>query len=246
LLKEVRKKRAYEDIVLQIKVLIEKGKLKHGDQLPNEKELSETFKVSRLTVREAILSLETINLVERKQGDGTYVVATSEEAIIKPLATALFHDRDSIIDIFALRKILEPEIARLAAINASQRKIAQLEDIIARQEKEISEGRIPVKLDSIFHYILATMSKNKVLGRLLIALVGFLRKTRETYLQTEERKQKSLAGHKNILAAIKEGNGIAARQAMMQHIEEVENILFKKKEAGAEKDRFSLKRVYTQ
>jgi DNA-binding FadR family transcriptional regulator len=85
-----------------------------------------------------------------------------------------------------------------------------------------------------------------VLGRLLIALVGFLRKTRETYLQTEERKQKSLTGHQNILAAIKEGNGAAARQAMMQHIEEVENILFKKKEAGEEKDRSSSKRVYTQ
>jgi Transcriptional regulators len=46
LLKEVRKKRAYEDIVLQIKGLIEKGRLKQGDQLPNEKDLSETFKVS--------------------------------------------------------------------------------------------------------------------------------------------------------------------------------------------------------
>jgi len=246
LLKEVRKKRAYEDIVLQIKALIETGKLKHGDQLPNENELSETFKVSRLTVREAILSLETVNLVERRQGNGTYVIATSEEAIIKPLATALYHEKDSIIDIFALRKILEPEIARLAAMNASQIKIAQLEEIIANQGKEISEGRMPVELDSRFHYTLATMSKNKVLGRLLVALMGILRKTRETYLQTEERKQKSLEGHQNILAAIKEGNGTAARQAMMQHIEEVENTLFKKKGGGEERARSSLKRVYTQ
>jgi DNA-binding FadR family transcriptional regulator len=67
--------------------------------------------------------------------------------------------------------------------------------------------------------------------------MGFLRKTRETYLQTEERKLKSLTGHQNILAAIKEGNGAAARQAMMQHIEEVENTLFKKKGGGEEKER---------
>ena len=245
MLKEVRKKRAYEDIVLQIKILIEKGKLKHGDQLPNENELSETFKVSRLTVREAILSLEIINLVERRQGNGTYVIASSEEAIIKPLATVLFHDRDSIIDIFALRKIIEPEIAKLAAINASQRKIAQLEEIIAKQEKEISEGRIPVKLDSSFHSTLATMSKNKVLGRLLIALMGFLRKTREAYLQTEERKQKSLTGHQDILEAIKEGNGPAARQAMMQHIEELENTLFKKREVEERRSRPTLNRSNT-
>ncbi len=235
MLKEVRKKRAYEDIVSQIRILIEKGRLKRGDQLPNEKELSENFKVSRLTVREAVLLLESMNLVERRQGDGTYVIASSEETIIKPLAEALFHERDRIIDIFALRKILEPEIARLAAINASPRKIAQLEDIIANQEKEIAAGRFPVKLDSTFHYALATMSKNKVLSRLLIALVRFLRKTREQYLQTEERKHKSLDGHKEILEAIKNHSGSSAEQAMRKHLEEVESILFKKKDGYAGK-----------
>ena len=100
MLKEVRKKRAYEDIVAQIQDLITKGRLKRDDQLPNEKELSETFKVSRSTVREAILSLETMRLVERRQGDGTYVIATSEEVLVQPLATALFGEKDDLIDIF--------------------------------------------------------------------------------------------------------------------------------------------------
>ena len=77
MLKAVIKKRAYEDIVGQIRHLIQKGKLKRGDQLPTERELSESFKVSRATVREAILSLETTNLVDRRQGNGTYVIASS-------------------------------------------------------------------------------------------------------------------------------------------------------------------------
>ena len=72
MLKAVIKKRAYEGIVEQIRNLIQKGRLKRGDQLPNERELSETFKVSRATVREAILSLETMKLVDRRQGNGTY------------------------------------------------------------------------------------------------------------------------------------------------------------------------------
>ena len=84
MLKAVIKKRAYEDIVKQIRNLIEKGKLKRGDQLPTERELSETFKVSRATVREAILSLETMKLVDRRQGNGTYVIASSEEALVQP------------------------------------------------------------------------------------------------------------------------------------------------------------------
>jgi GntR family transcriptional regulator, transcriptional repressor for pyruvate dehydrogenase complex len=228
MLKQVRKKRAYEDIVTQIRTLIEKGKLKQGDLLPNEKELSETFKVSRSTVREAILSLETLNLVERRQGDGTYVMATSEEAIVKPLAASIFHEKDDILDIFTLRKILEPEIAQLAANHATQKAVNELAAIVAKQEQSLAGGRDAVKTDSNFHYALAKMSKNKVLERLLVALVRLLRKTREDYLQTDERKHKSLAGHWDVLNAIKAGNGTAARQAMRRHLEEVENTLFKK------------------
>jgi GntR family transcriptional repressor for pyruvate dehydrogenase complex len=106
MLKAVRKKRAYEDIVKQIRNLIERGRLKRGDQLPTERELSETFKVSRATVREAIFSLETMKLVDRRQGDGTYVIASTEEALVQPLAASLFHERDDVIDIFSSNRKL--------------------------------------------------------------------------------------------------------------------------------------------
>ncbi len=80
MLKPVRKKRAYEDIVEQIRSLIQKNRIKRGDQISNERELALTFKVSRTTVREALLSLEAMNLLLRRQGDGTYVIASSEES----------------------------------------------------------------------------------------------------------------------------------------------------------------------
>lgn len=235
MLKAVRKKRAYEDIVKQVRSLIEKGKLKRGDQLPTERELSETFKVSRATVREAIFSLETMKLVDRRQGDGTYVIASSEEALVQPLAVALIHEKGDIIDIFFLRKIIEPEIAQLASENRTAEDIAELEEILKEQEKEVSNGKNPVDTDSEFHHYLARMAKNRVLERLLLALVDLLAQTRERYLQTEERKQKSLHGHQGILAAIKNGNGPAARQAMRRHLEDVEGILFKKKKGGVKK-----------
>ncbi len=142
MLKEVRKKRAYEDIVTQIHDLIKKGRLKQHDQLPNEKELSETFKVSRSTVREAILSLETMRLVERRQGDGTYVIATSEEALVQPLASTLYGEKDDLIDIFFLRKIIEPEVAHIAAENATAEEIEELEKIL-REQEERSDPRRP-------------------------------------------------------------------------------------------------------
>ncbi|MCL4491790.1 MAG: GntR family transcriptional regulator, partial [Nitrospirae bacterium] len=107
MLKAVEKKRAYEDVVKQIRALIEKGKLKRGDQLPTERELADTFKVSRTTVREAIRTLESMRLVQSRQGDGTYVLASSEESLIQPLAAALFHEKDDIQDIFSIRNIVE-------------------------------------------------------------------------------------------------------------------------------------------
>ena len=233
MLKAVRKKRAYEDIVKQIRHLVERGRLKRGDQLPTERELSETFKVSRATVREAIFALETMKLVDRRQGDGTYVIASSEEALVQPLAATLFHEKDDLIDIFFLRRILEPEVAQLASENATPEEINELEEILTEQEKEVGEGKVPIEADSGFHHQLARMARNRVLERLLLALLDLLSKTRESYLQTEERKQKSLQGHREILAAIKSGSSSGARQAMRRHLESVEAILLKKKKGGA-------------
>ncbi len=240
MLKAVIKKRAYEDIVQQIRGLIEKGKLKRNDQLPSERELSETFKVSRASVREAIVALEAMMLVDRRQGNGTYVIASSEEALVQPLAAALFHEKDDLIDIFYLRKVLEPGIAQLAAENAKLEEIAELEEILKDQEEEVAAGRDPFRNDTLFHHLLAHMARNRVLERLFLALIDLLGETRTKSTQTEQRKQKSLHGHRNILAAIKSGDGVEARKAMRWHLEEVESTLFLKKKGGGKKQSFRL------
>ncbi len=232
MLKAIRKKRAYEDIVTQIRSLIEKGRFRRGDQLPTERELSETLKVSRATVREAIFSLEAMKLVDRRQGNGTYVIASSEQALVQPLAASLFQEKDGLLDVFSLRKIIEPEVAELASHNASPGEIRELGKIMERQEKQIKRGEAPVQTDTQFHHQLAHMTKNKFLERLTLALFNYMSKTRETYLQSEERKHKSLRGHQGILNAIKTGDGPAARQAMRKHLEEVESVLFPKKRGG--------------
>lgn len=235
MLKAIEKKRAYEDIVKQIRTLIERGKLKRGDQLPVERELSETFKVSRATVREAIFNLEVMRLVQRRQGDGTYVIASSEETLVQPLAAALFHERDDIIDIFSIRKMIEPEVAQLASANATPEEIAELEELLKEQEEEIAGGKPPIQTDTDFHHLLARMSRNRVLERLLLALVDLLRRTRENYLQTSERMGRSLRGHREILKAIKKGQGRVARQAMRRHLEDVEHAVFNKRKGGGKK-----------
>ena len=138
-LRAVEKKRAYEDIVQQVINLIENGNLKRGDHLPSERDLTETLKVSRTTVREAIRILESMKLLQCRQGNGTYVIASSEEALIQPLAAALFNAKDDIRDIFYIRKIIEPHVAHLAAENATPKEIEEMEKIL--QEQEVCIGR---------------------------------------------------------------------------------------------------------
>lgn len=228
-LKVVEKKRAYEDIVQQIISLIEEGKLKRGDQLPSERELTEIFKVSRTTVREAIRTLESMKLLQCRQGTGTYVLASSEEALIQPLATALFKAKDDIRDIFYIRKIIEPHVAELAAENAAAEEIEEMEEILRKQEICIKQGENIIETDSAFHNLMASATKNRVMERLIIALVDLLKQSRERFLMDDEhdkRSKRSLEGHRRVLSAIKKGDGDGARKAMLKHLEDIEEIVF--------------------
>ena len=234
-LRAVEKKRAYEDIVQQVLGLIENGKLKRGDQLPSERELTEAFKVSRTTVREAIRTLESMKLLQCRQGNGTYVLASSEEALIQPLAAALFNANDNIRDIFYIRKIVEPHVASLAAENATPQEIEGMENILSEQETCIGRGESVLDTNTLFHNRLAGAAKNRVMERLLLALIDLLHQAREDYLSESERNaraKRSLEGHKKILNAVKNGNGDVALTLMLQHLEDIEGIIFPQQEGG--------------
>lgn len=230
-LRAVEKKRAYEDIVQQVLSLIEDGKLKRGDQLPSERELTETFKVSRATVREAIRTLESMKLLQCRQGTGNYILASSEEALIQPLAAALFNKKDDIRDIFFIRKIVEPHVAHLAAENAMPQEIEELETILQKQKECIERGENIIETDSAFHNLMARATTNRVMERLIVALIDLLKQSREDYLmenENDERAKRSLEGHRQILSAIKRGDSAAAQKSMLRHIEEIEGITFHK------------------
>jgi len=230
-LKVVEKKRAYEDIVQQVLVLIEEGKLKRGDQLPSERELTEAFKVSRTTVREAIRTLESMKLLQCRQGNGTFVLASSEEAMIQPLAAALFNKKDDIRDIFYIRKIIEPHVAELAAENATPQEIEEMERILRKQEECIGRGENIIETDSAFHNLMVKATKNRVMERLIVVLIDLLKKSREKYLtedENDERATRSLEGHHRVLSAVKNGDGDTARKSMLQHLEDIEGIIFNK------------------
>ena len=223
----VRRNKVYEDVARQIERLILK-KLSPGDKLPSERELAELLSVSRSSIRDAIRSLELAGMVEPRQGAGTIVREITANAVANPLSNALKRKEEIMGELLDFRKILEPPLAARAATHASADEIAEMEDILERQQVKAKAGASTIQEDSEFHYAVAMASGNSVVLKVLDILMDLLRDTRERSLQAEGRPQKSLAGHLRILSAIKRHDAEAAKAAMRRHIEDVEEIVMGK------------------
>ncbi len=224
-LQEIKKTRVSEDIIAQLKGLIAEGKLRSGDRLPSERELSEQFKVSRASVREAVRALESMGLLEAHQGQGTYVT-TSVEALVQPLAHAIAREETAILEVFEVRRLLEPQLAALAAARATASDLEELAETLEQQARQVAQGETGAEMDTAFHSVLARAAKNTLLLRLNGTLVDCLRDSRRRSLETPERPRRSLAGHQAILRALRARDAEAAQRAMLNHLEEIEhNIL---------------------
>ena len=224
--KPIKKTRVYEEIVAKIKDMLEKGRLKSGDQLPGERELSEVFQVSRSSVREALRTLETQGFLESRQGDGTYIASKPVESLVSPLASAIFSEKDSQMELFEMRRLIEPQLAYLAAERATQEEIAMMEQALVLQEEAIARGETGTDVDKSFHYIMAKATKNKVLLRLTDSMRDLLAESRDKYLQVEGRPGKSISRHRQVLDAIKARDGELAAQVMLEHVVDIEECLF--------------------
>jgi len=222
----VRRDKVYEGVAEQIERLILK-KLQPGDKLPSERELAGRLRVSRSSIRDAIRSLELMGMVEPRQGAGTIVREISSDSFVNPLANALKRKGELIAELLDFRMMLEPPLAARAATRASADEISEMEEILERQEEKLRRGESTIVEDSEFHYAVALASGNSVVRKVLNTLMHLLRDSRERSLQVEGRPQKSLAGHRRILAAINRHDAEAASVAMRRHIEDVEKIVLR-------------------
>jgi GntR family transcriptional repressor for pyruvate dehydrogenase complex len=223
----VRRNRVYEEVAKQIERLILK-KLQPGDKLPSERELAEMLRVSRGSIRDAIRGLELLGLVEPRQGTGTIVREISADSVVNPFANALKRRKELVSELLDFRKMLEPPLAARAATHASPEEVAEMEEILRRQEEKQRQGDAAVAEDTEFHYSVALASDNSVVLKVIDILMDLLRDTRARSLQVEGRPQKSLSGHRRVLAAIKRHDGEAAKAAMRRHLEDVEEIVLNK------------------
>lgn len=230
MLRAIKKTRIHEEVVTQIHELIKDGRLKAGDQLPSERELSETFKVSRTSVREALRALETKGLIISRTGMGNFIADLPIESLVAPLAKLLIEEKDALADIFEMRKLIEPQIAALAAERATKTDIERMRGILKKQSEAVGRGETGVEADAELHFAIGQATQNQALERLVSGLMEILSQSREESLQTLDRRKASIEAHRKILSAIEQHDQRRSREAMFQHIERVEdNVLSAKK-----------------
>ncbi|MBE0569461.1 MAG: FadR family transcriptional regulator [Deltaproteobacteria bacterium] len=206
--------------------MIDKGRFKSGDQLPVERELAEVFRVSRSSVREAIRSLESQGLVESRQGNGTYIAKHPVESLVNPLASVISSEKDCQRELFEMRRLIESQLAYLAAERATEAEILMMEKTLDLQERTIAEGESGTEIDRNFHYLLAGAAKNRFLLNIVDSNANLFVESRDNFLQVEGRPEKSVRRHRQVLEAIKARDPEAASNVMREHVTDIEISLF--------------------
>lgn len=207
-----------------LNLILERG-YEVGAKLPNEYELAQDLEVGRSTIREAVRSLATRNILEVRQGSGTYI--SSKKGISEdPLGFALVQDRVKLTtDLFEVRYLLEPRIAERVAQFASEEDVEQLEEIVLAIEEAVKAGDDKhLELDVQFHCMLAEMSGNIAMTSLMPVINQSIHLINENYTN-RQMKSDSLQAHRNILAAIKQRHPVAAYDSMLAHIVAVRQVV---------------------
>jgi len=206
----------------QLREAIDRGDFGPGEALPSERELVETFQVSRVSVREAIRSLEAIGYVEVHQGRGSFVTKGPADEYIDAFARWLAVHKEEVMDLLKVRGALDELAAEGAAQRADEsamNRFRQAHDAFssAAQEPEPKLDRL-VQLDIAFHQAIAEASGSTLLIHLLQDLNQHLGESRKITLAPSGRPAKSAAEHAAIVRAINARRPAEAKRAVATHL----------------------------
>jgi len=224
----VRSPRVYEHIIEQVETAIFQGRLRSGDKLPAERELVRQFRVSRVTLREALRTLQHRGLVEVRRGAaGGYFVREGDSRLLqRDLETLIKLGRVSVSQLTEARLLVEPELARLAALRATEIELEALRAVVEERTDLVASGAHPHALDLGFHRLIAVAARNPVHAVLTGALMDVEASiVTPPYELPREDTDDLHAAHLEILDAIARREPERARLTMEAHIVDVQQRL---------------------
>jgi len=220
MLKPIQKKRVSDLIVEQIDKMIVSKELLPGQLLSSERELVNELQVSRASLREALRILESMGVIEIKPGRGIFV-ADVKSSLFAPFEVWLESHRESLLEQFEVRLVIEPDAAYFAAQRASPSLILEmkrsLEHFIRCKGENDTRGMIAH--DSGFHNLIAQATNNRTLSVLMETITKSLLCGWKATLHIPSRVESTVQEHSEILDAIENGSADRASRMMKVHLE---------------------------
>ena len=225
--KPIKTKKIYEEIVEQLRELISTGTFNPGDKLPSERDMAQMLGVSRASVREAVVALQAMGVLDVKPGEGTFVSASMNSEMIEPLALVLSVERNPLAQLMEVRRILEAEAAALAAQRATEQDRLKMVEVLNDMKATAERHEQGVEFDLFFHFSIAYATKNTLLLIIIKTLDNMMHQTflvdRTEMYSNPKTAERILNEHQVILDAILAGDPAAAREGMLQHLKHVES-----------------------
>ena len=222
----VRQARASGEIVSQIEHAIFDGALKSGDRLESERELAERFRVSRITVRDALRVLEARGLVRVKVGasGGAFVSETNVDQVAESISTMILLRKMTLSGVAEARTVVETATCELAAERADAKAMRNIERSVEKGRAVVREQAPHTEASMDFHVAVADASGNELLKATVAAYRDLLIQTLHDMRDVRSARATQKA-HEEILEAIRSHDSDAARSLMLAHLQDFEKRL---------------------
>jgi GntR family transcriptional regulator, transcriptional repressor for pyruvate dehydrogenase complex len=212
--------RLSDRLAVRIAEQIDGGALKPGDRLPTEQQFATAYGVSRTVVREAVHQLKSQGLVRSRQGSGVFVTAPPAHRAMA-FDPKLLESIDAVVQMVELRRVIEGEMAALAAQRATRAQIAALRRALLAIDGATDAGELGVEQDLAFHRAIGEATGNPQFVRLLGILEAYLRDAMTVTKGYESMRTDFMEHvrreHRAIVEAVASGDAKAARRAATQH-----------------------------
>ena len=199
---------------------IKQGNIQVGEKLPSERELMEILNVGRSSVRESLSTFVDMGVLEKRMGIGVFVKKTDLNNLVDSYMISALLDRKTSIELMEFRLLLEVETAGLAAKMAKEGELQAMQEAMELHVKAIETDKTTIKADMLFHQAIAMATGNGVLVKVYDGISDLLESLKQD-LSGVESKQKSLAFHRKIYQAIKQGDENEAKVVMKEHLLDV-------------------------
>ena len=223
----IERRKVYELIAEQLLAQISERRLRPGDPLPTERELTQLYRAGRSSVREALRMLESKGVIESVDG-GSFTVAGYANPLNSSLQLLLNLDQATMVDVYEFRRILECEAAALAAVRHNEAHLQLMDTAIdamatGLQSTDSDRAELYIDGDLRFHLAIAEATRNGVILHTMRALRELIRLALMSIFVVPDSPERSSEQHHAIREAIAERDADRAREEMRAHLVRVES-----------------------